>query len=141
MSRFFSGCRECERIVIRDGLVMPAAGKAAIDAGAERLLDDRGDGPRTTATFGAATETAINLLGIPGKLVRIGDGMPDVVVAQDVTGTNNHEKTAVLPWSGGIDIEVQRAMQKEKRPFEGIPNCGKTVQFIQDCLIAVNQAP
>jgi hypothetical protein len=39
-----------------------------------------------------------------------------------------------------IDIEAPSAMQKEKRPFEGIPNCGKTVQFLQDCLIEAHQA-
>jgi hypothetical protein len=88
----FSGCREFERVVIRGGLGMLAAGQAPIDAGAERLLDDRGDGPRTTTAFGAATETAIDLLGVPWKLVRSVDGMADVVVAQDVTGTNDHEK-------------------------------------------------
>jgi hypothetical protein len=39
-----------------------------------------------------------------------------------------------------IDIEERIAMQKEKQSFEGIPNCGKTIQFIPNCLIAVNQA-
>jgi hypothetical protein len=125
MSRFFSGCRECERIVIRHGLVMPAAGKAAIDAGAERLLDDRGDGPRTTATFGAATETAINLLGVPGKLVRIVDGMPDVVVAQDVTGTNNHEKNAVLPWSGGSILKCSARCKRKNGRLKGFQIAAK----------------
>ena len=92
-----SGGRECEGIVLLRDLGVPAAGQAAIDTGSERLLDDPSDGPRATAAFGAATETAIDLLGVPGKLVRIVDGMADVVVAQDVTGTNDHEKTAVLP--------------------------------------------
>jgi hypothetical protein len=93
----FSGGRECEGIVMRCGLGVPATGQAAIDAGTERLLDDGRDGARAAAAFGAAAETAIDLLGVPGKLVRIVDGMADVVVAQDVTGTNDHEKTAVLP--------------------------------------------
>src|SRR5690349_11684674 len=31
-------------------------------------------------------------------------------------------------------------MQKEKPPLEGIPHCGKTVQFLQNCLIEPNQA-
>jgi hypothetical protein len=32
-------------------------------------------------------------------------------------------------------------MQKEKPLFEGIPNYGKTVEFIRNCLIEANQAP
>jgi hypothetical protein len=38
-----------------------------------------------------------------------------------------------------IDSEVRGAMQKEKPPFEGIPNCGETVELYQNRLIAVNQ--
>jgi hypothetical protein len=39
-----------------------------------------------------------------------------------------------------IDIEARRTMQKEKPSFEGIPNCGRTVEVFWDCLIAVDQA-
>jgi len=38
-----------------------------------------------------------------------------------------------------IDIEARSPMQKEKPSFEGIPNCGETVEVFQDCLIAVDQ--
>jgi hypothetical protein len=94
--RSFSGGREGEGIVTRCGLIVAAAGQTAVDAGAERLLDDGRDGACAAAAFGAAAETAIDLLGVAGEFVRVVDGMADVVVAQDVTGTNDHEKTAVL---------------------------------------------
>ena len=78
------------------GMAVRATRLAGPGAGAERLVDDALDGAGATAAFGAATETAVDLLGVPWKLVRSVDGMADVVVAQDVTGTNDHEKTAVL---------------------------------------------
>jgi hypothetical protein len=37
-----------------------------------------------------------------------------------------------------IVIGARGAMQKEKPLFEGIPNCGKTVQFLQNRLIEAN---
>ena len=57
----------------------------------QRLVDDRLDGARTTATFGAAPEAAIDLLGIAQRVVSSADGMADIVVAEDVAGTDDHE--------------------------------------------------
>jgi len=111
----FSGGRERVGIVLRCSLGVPAAGQTPADAGAERLLDDPGDGSRATAAFGAATETAIDLLGIPGKLVRIVDGMADVMVAQDVTGTDNHEKRqSFRDTSRSIVKSVARCKRKSR---------------------------
>jgi hypothetical protein len=81
------------------GLAMRAAGAASLGAGAQRLVDDRLDGPRTTAAFGAATETAIDLLGIAGKVFRAIDRAADILVGQDVAGTNDH-KNSDWPVSG-----------------------------------------
>jgi hypothetical protein len=129
----FSGCRKCERIVLRCGLAVPAADEAAIDAGAERLLDDRGDGARAAAAFGAATETAIDLLGVPGKLVRIVDGIADILVAQDVTGTNDHEKRQSFPTllicssSFGSDVRIEYSRQAGLRTSNPLHEHGRSL--------------
>ena len=76
------------------GLAMRTARAAGPSAGAERLVDDGLDGARATATFGAAAEAAIDLLGTARKTLRRGDGAADIMIGQDVTGTNNHENSA-----------------------------------------------
>ena len=78
-------------LVIGRVAAMRAAGAAFLGAGAERFVDDSLDGARAPAAFGAATEAAIDLLGIAGKVRRSVDGAADILVADDVTGTNNHE--------------------------------------------------
>ena len=56
----------------------------------ERLVDDGLDGARAPATFCAAAEAAINLLGVTRKVVRVAHGIADIMVAQDVAGTDDH---------------------------------------------------
>jgi hypothetical protein len=65
-------------------------------ASAKRVIDNAFDRPRTSAAFGAAAETAVDLLWMAGKIFRGADGVADIVVAEDVTGTNNHENGARL---------------------------------------------
>ena len=72
------------------GLAVRTAGAASLGAGAERLVDDGLDGARAAAALGAATETAVNLLGIAGKVFRTLDGTTDIVVGQHVAGTDDH---------------------------------------------------
>ncbi len=89
-----SGGREREPGVglrLYAGLAVRTSGTAGLGAGAEGLVDDGLDGARAPAAFGAAAEAAIDLLGTAGKVRRRGDGTADVLVADDVTGTNNHE--------------------------------------------------
>jgi len=62
---------------------------AGFGASTQSLVDDRLDGARASAAFGAATEAAINLLGAAREIRRT-DGTADIVVGEDVTGTNNH---------------------------------------------------
>src|SRR6202000_1965952 len=82
-------------VAVRVGVsgAMRAAGAAGLGAGAQRLVNDGLDGARAAAAFGAAAEATINLLGIPGEVFRAIDRTADIVVGQDVAGTNNH-KTA-----------------------------------------------
>src|SRR3954452_21360873 len=69
-----------------------AFGRTRIGAGAESLIDNGLDGARASATLGTAAETSINLLGIARKVLGGVDCVTNVVVAEHVTGTNNHEK-------------------------------------------------
>lgn len=67
-----------------------AACAASLGAGSERLVDDGLDGARAAAALGAATETAIDLLGITGKVMRTLDGTSDIEIAKHVAGTDDH---------------------------------------------------
>jgi hypothetical protein len=121
-----TGGFERRRVVavgVRTRLTVRAAGTAGLGAGSERLVDDGLDGARAPAAFCAATEATIELLGVPGQIFRALDGTADILVGQDVTGTNNHESGALIRGCGrSIDIEDLRWMQKEKPHFQVIPN-------------------
>ena len=73
-----------------------APGAAGLGAGTEGVINDGLDGTRASATLGAAAETAVDLLGIARELFRRVDSVTDIVVAEDVAGTNNHENAPVL---------------------------------------------
>ena len=75
---------------------MRAAGAAGLGASAQGLIDNCLDGTRATAAFGAAAEATVDLLGIPGKVFRATDRAADIVVGQDVAGTNNHENKGLF---------------------------------------------
>jgi hypothetical protein len=72
-------------------VAMRTTGAARLGAGAESFVDDRLDGARATAAFGAAAEASVNLLWIARQVRSCMDGTPDIMVAKDVTGTNDHE--------------------------------------------------
>ena len=71
-------------------MAVRAAGTARLDAGTECLFDDGVDGARATTAIGAAIKAAIELLGISRQGPAAVHGIADVVVAEDVTGTNDH---------------------------------------------------
>ena len=73
-----------------------ASGAAGLGAGTESVVNDGLDGTRASATLGAATETAVDLLGVARKVLRRVDSATDIVVAEDVAGTDNHENGQVL---------------------------------------------
>ena len=81
---------------IRLGPAVRASGTAGLGASAERLVDNGLDGARASAAFGAAAEAAVDLLGIARKVFRGADGVADIVVAEDVAGTDNHENGSAL---------------------------------------------
>jgi hypothetical protein len=73
-----------------------AAGATFLGAGAERFVNDGLDGARAPAAFGATAEATVNLLSIPRQVRGCTDGTTDIVVAQDVAGTDNHESLKPL---------------------------------------------
>ena len=94
-----------------------AAGAAGLGAGAERLVDDGLDGTRAAAAFGATTEAAVDLLGTSGEVFCGLDGTTDIMVAEDVTGTDNHETSRALQRNGTHSIFKTAAGCKRKNRF------------------------
>ena len=100
-----------------------AAGAAGLGAGTERLVDDRLDGARAAAAFGTAAEAAVHLLGISCHGPTAIDGIADIVVAEDVTGTDNHQRRRVQRvMLANMDIVGPGRMQREKPVLVAIPN-------------------
>jgi hypothetical protein len=102
-------------------LAMRATRTAGLGARPERLIDDRLQGTRTTAAFGAAAQAAVELLGISGQIPGRLNGAADIIVAQDVTGTNDHVAGKPISDADPRNIEEGCTMQKEKPAFEAIP--------------------
>jgi hypothetical protein len=51
------------------------------------------------------------------------DGIADIMVAQDVAGTDDHEVGGPIGDASVLsDIEAPHRMQKEKQQFQAIPN-------------------
>lgn len=75
---------------------MRAAGAALLGAGAEGFVDDGLDRARATAALGAAPEASVDLLRISRQVRSCTHGIPDIVVAQDVAGTDDHETKRTL---------------------------------------------
>jgi hypothetical protein len=78
-------------VSVRCGPAVRASGTASLGASSQSFINDALEGARASATFDAAAETAIDLLGAARKIIRGADGAANIVVAEDVAGTNNHE--------------------------------------------------
>jgi len=70
---------------------MRAARAAFLGAGAKRFIDDGLDGARAPAAFGVAAEAPIDLFRISRQIRRCTHGTANIVVAQNVAGTDDHE--------------------------------------------------
>ena len=79
-------------------VVVRAAGAACFSTWAQRIINDGLDGARAATAFGAAAEATVNLFRIPRQVRGCTDGTTDIVVAQNVAGTDNHEtvRTSVM---------------------------------------------
>ena len=78
------------------GGAVRAARAAGLGAGTQGVVNDGLDGARAPTAFGTAAEAAVDLFGIPGEVLRAIDRTADIVVGQDVTGTNNHENEGLI---------------------------------------------
>ena len=76
--------------------VVRAARAALLGAGAKRFIDDGLDGARASAALGAAAKATINLFRISRQVRSCTHGISDIVVAQDVAGTDDHETGRAL---------------------------------------------
>ena len=83
-------------LVIGRVAAMRAAGAAFLGAGTKGFFDDGLDGTRAATALGTAAKAAVNLLGVPRQVRRCTDGITNIVVAQDVAGTDNHETARTL---------------------------------------------
>jgi hypothetical protein len=59
----------------------------------ECLVDDGLDRARAATAFRAAAQAAIDLLGVTWKVVCTAHGIADIMVTQDVAGTDDHKNT------------------------------------------------
>jgi len=80
-----------------------------------RLFDDALDGARAAATFGAAAEAAIDLLGVRRKGACEIHGMAHVAIGQHVAGTDNH-------WG-----KKPSMMMQQYRPSLAEPSAGRSL--------------
>jgi hypothetical protein len=94
-----------------------AAGTAGLGATAERLVDDALDGAHASPALDGATKTTIDLLGATRQIFRGADSAADIMVGQDVAGTNNHEKTAGPMVMQGHRYSRRRTDAKGKTGF------------------------
>src|SRR5206468_12585917 len=77
---------------MRRGLspAMRTSEMTGLGAGPERVIKNGLDRARASSALGTAAEAVINLLGVTRKAFRDIDGVANVVVAQEVTGTDDH---------------------------------------------------
>lgn len=103
-------------------MAVGASVAASLRTRSQRLGHDLPDCPGATAALGATTQASIDLSGGARNLAPGGHGASDVMVAQDVARTDNHEGKQ-LSMNPLLDKKLAGAMQKEKAQFEAIPNC------------------
>jgi hypothetical protein len=70
----------------------------------KRVVNDGLDRARAAAAFGAAAEAAIDLLGVTGEIVGTAHGIADIMVAQDVAGTDDHKNAQAFSDADPIEI-------------------------------------
>jgi hypothetical protein len=103
----------------RSRLAVRASGTAGLGASPKGLVDDGLDGAGAPAAFGAASEAAIDLLGIARQTIRGADSTADIMVGQDVTGANDHNNGEPIGWCEGLSIfKTAAGCKRKKRLFK-----------------------
>jgi hypothetical protein len=98
------------------GGTVRATRAAGLGARTERFVHNRLDGPRAATALGAAAEATIDLPR-RARRTRSANGISDIMVGEDVAGTNDHGGKASS--QGGTPLRYLRAGPdaKGKRPF------------------------
>ena len=76
--------------------IVPASCLAGIRTLTESVVDDALDVADAAAAFDVAAETTVDMLGVTERVIGTGNSGPDLVVADDVAGTDNHENRQAL---------------------------------------------
>jgi hypothetical protein len=97
-----------------------APGAAGLGASAEGFVDDGLDGARASSAFGAAAKAAIDLFGTARQAIRGADSAADIMVGEDVAGTDDH--TNGEPIGGGCEgpsiFKTDAGCKRKKRLFK-----------------------
>jgi hypothetical protein len=103
------------------GVRAPVA--AGLGARTQRFIHDLPDGPGAATALGAAAEAAIDLPRRARQVAGVSHSIADVVVANDVAGTNDHGLRSAGPVKRSLSIKcLCRRMQRQNRYFQAIPN-------------------
>jgi hypothetical protein len=71
-------------------MTMRASRAARLGASAERFVHNFADRARASPALSAASQATVDLTGSSRKILRAGDSSADIVVGQNVTGTDDH---------------------------------------------------
>jgi hypothetical protein len=97
---------------------MRAPGTAGLGASSQSLVDDGLEGTGAATAFSAATEAAIDLLCAARKIFRGADGTTDIVVTEDVAGTNNHKKAGPYAMLSPSILKSAARCKRKNRLFK-----------------------
>ena len=103
---------------LRVHMTVRASGAAGLGACAERLVDDGLDGAGASAAFSAATEAAIDLLGITRQILRRADGAADILITKDVAGTDNHTNASPTENRAPSILKTPPGCKRKNRLFK-----------------------
>src|SRR4051794_40597399 len=90
-------------------ILMPACSGAFTGTGFSRgraqcLVHDSADGARAPPALRRAAETAVDLIGGGGTRRRSVEGRTNITIAEDVAGTNDHDKRTGLLARDALDV-------------------------------------
>jgi len=105
-------------LVVGGVTAVRAAGAAFLGAGAEGFVDDGLDGARAPAAFGAAAEATVNLFRISRQVRGCTYGTTDIVVAQNVAGTDDHETDKTLSDATSSIFKSAARCKRKSRIFK-----------------------
>src|SRR5206468_7841590 len=105
-------------LVVGGVAAVRATGAAFLGTGAKRFVDDRLDRARAPAAFGAAAEATVNLFRISRQVRGCTYGIADIVVAQNVAGTDNHETSRALGDAASSIFKSATRCKRKSRVFK-----------------------